>query len=91
MQWNLWNTIITLIVSVLIAFISMFPDVDTGTLAQFNSGLTPFKSYIATAGWIFPVSQFFIVIGIVLTVEASLFTIKIAHWVLKNVSAGFVK
>jgi hypothetical protein len=69
----------------------MFPDVNVDTLAQFNGGLAPFKTYMSSAGWLFPVSQFFLVLGIVLTVEASLFTIKIAHWVLKNVSAGFVK
>jgi hypothetical protein len=87
----IWNGIITLVVSVLLAFIDMFPTVDSVVLAEFNNGLTPFKNYLASAGWIFPVSQFFLIVGIVLTIEGILFTIKIAHWLLKNVSAGFVK
>jgi hypothetical protein len=87
----IWNSIIGVIIAVLGSFIAMFPDVDTAVLDQINGGLAPFKSYLSNAGWLFPVQQFFTIIGIVIVTEGIFFAIKVIHWLIKNISAGFVK
>jgi len=87
----IWNSIIGVIVAILGSFILMFPIADVAVLDQINGGLAPFKSYLSNAGWLFPVQQFFTILGIVIVIEGIFFTIKVIHWLIKNISAGFVK
>jgi len=87
----IWNRIILLVIGILGALVDTFPEVNANHLVQFTAGLAPFKAFMSNAGWLFPVNQFFIMIGIVMTIEGALLSFKLLHWFLKTVSVGFIK
>lgn len=88
---NIWNGIITAIVSAINAMLSLFPNADPTTVASISTAIVNFKTAIAQADYLFPVDDFFTIMQIVIAVEAGILLIKIVHWIAKNVSAGFVK
>jgi hypothetical protein len=87
----IWNSIITGVLALLTVFINLFPIADSGVLAQISGSVAPFKAFLANADWLFPIQQFFIILQVVITLEAGIVAFKILHWLFKIGSAGFVK
>lgn len=87
----IWNIIINSILVVFDILISAFPIADTAVLTYIANGLSPFKTAISGANWLFPVAPFFQVISYVLAIEGIILTIKLLHWIVKNITVGFVK
>jgi hypothetical protein len=87
----IWQGIITIVTAILMAIITLFPVADPLVTARLTNGLAPFKNALATADWLFPVSDFFAIISIVIGIELTILVIKLIHWIVKNISAGLVK
>lgn len=85
------DKIISTISGILIAVITLFPYADTTTLTTISSNLTPFKTYLSNANWLFPVTELGTIIGLAFAIEGIILAIKIVHWIIKNLSIGFVK
>lgn len=87
----IWNGIISAIVSGLNAILSLFPIADATVISSLSNSVASFKTAIASADYLFPVSEFFTIMTIVISIEAGILLIKIIHWLAKNISAGFIK
>jgi hypothetical protein len=87
----IFNTIAKIIYSFLNSVINIFPVADTSIIADITSKTTDFYNVITEASWIFPVNQFFIVIGLMLSIEISLFTYRLIKLILSYVSLGFLR
>lgn len=87
----IWQGIIGVITAVLMAIITLLPLADPVVVTRITDGLTPFKTMIATADWLFPVASFFAIIKIMIGVEAVIIVVKIIHWVAKTLSVGLLK
>lgn len=87
----IWNSIISVIIAVFNFLIGLFPIADPLVTTRLTATITPFKTFMSGADWLFPVTDFFTILTIIMTVEAGILLIKILHWIVKNISAGFVK
>lgn len=88
---NFWQNVISLVISVLSEIIELFPLADSDTLELYDSQVSAFKSYTASANWLFPVDTFFLLLSAIITIELSLFTYRFAKFIIRNVSFGIFK
>ena len=72
-------------------FLSVFPLADVGVISAINSYLEDFRYYASQANFMIPVNTLFLLIGIVLSIEAVLLGKKLVRWIVSNVSLGFIK
>jgi len=87
----IFDKIIGVVSGILIAVITLFPYADENVLATISSNLTPFKTYLSNANWLFPVTELGTIIGLAFAIEGIILAIKLVHWIVKNLSIGFVK
>jgi len=72
-------------------FLQMFPFADSGRVALITSQLSGFRSMMASANWLFPVSTFFLLASAVFAIELSVLAFKVLRWIVHQVTFGFVK
>lgn len=84
------RAIIALVSVVIVSILQFLPFADPAVISQIDSGLTPFKNYLAGADWFFPMATFFTVVSMVFVIESVILLFKLIHWLAKTLSAGFV-
>lgn len=87
----IWGILTSIFIGVLNTIISLLPLADTDILTAIDSNLTPFKTAIAGANWIFPVPEFFTFVSAVFTIELAFWTYKLIKFLITNLSAGLFK
>jgi len=88
---NIWQSIISVVIDVLKSVVELFPLADENTLSLYTEKVELFRSYLAQANWLFPVSDFFTILSAILTIEFALFTYRFVKFIVKNVSFGIFK
>jgi hypothetical protein len=73
------------------AVINLFPTADSGIIATINGSLDSFKNYLGTASWLFPVNTFFLIVGLMITIELSLISYRTIKLLVAYISAGFLR
>jgi hypothetical protein len=64
---------------------------DYANIQSITDALNAFISMVSWASFFFPIKLAFTILSIVITIELSLFTIRIFRWVASIVTVGFVK
>lgn len=61
--------------------ISYFPTVDTTVVTYIDETLNPFKSHLYKMAFMLPVTDFFVIVGIILAMELSFLGIRIFKFI----------
>ena len=88
---NIFNVFRSLVFGIITFIGNLLPNADSNAVSQLNSAMGTFRSSLASASWLFPVNQLFIVLGIVIVIELSLFTWRIIKLIVGWVSLGFIR
>lgn len=88
---NFWQALRVVIYTVLNILLEFFPLADQAIIARISDQLAPLKGWISSAGWFFPVQDFFQVVSLVFAIEASVSLYKFVKFLVKNVSLGFIR
>lgn len=88
---NFWSILIWVTLTAINFVLSFLPQANPAHVAKISEQLQPLKTTVASAGWFFPVSDFFTILGIVFTIESFLFLYKFVKFIVKNVSMGFIR
>lgn len=64
--------------------IGLLPDIDMGTYTTISNGYLSFKQFIANINFLLPVPMLLTLMGLVWTIEFSMFTWKFLNWILKK-------
>jgi len=81
---NLFTAFLYLFLEVADFLVDLLPETSPTVSAQIVSFVTPFRNILATSNYLFPVEDLFIVMGIILTVESSMFLFKVVQWILQS-------
>lgn len=85
------DAIITVIVSILAIFISIFPNANQTIITNITYYSTSFRLLMSAVDWIIPVSTLFTLFGYIFIIEFSLLTFKTIKYLASTVSGGLIK
>lgn len=76
---------------VLNTLMSYLPNIDTNNLIEISNAYTSFRGQLAWANFMFPVDTFLIVFGFVIFTEFNILTLRLIHWIMRNLTIGLIK
>lgn len=80
------NAILNLLYIAISAFLIPIKQLPDATLpANISSAIQTAQGYFSSFNFIFPVSTFIAIIGIVLTIEAGVMIYKVIMWIIKKI------
>ena len=88
------DAISTIALNIITWIISLAPTMTSGDYANIQSitdAINAFINMINWASFFFPIKLAFTILSIVITIELSLFTIRVFRWIASIVTIGFVK
>lgn len=88
---NFFELLRFIAITIINGILELFPTADPAILSKINSQIAPLKTYMYAAGWFFPVQTALQLIGIIFTIEASIFLFHFVKFIAKNVSLGFIR
>jgi len=88
---NIFNLLARLIDSMLSLIVGFFPAPNTAILSSIGTNFDTFRTYMASASYLFPANTLFTLLGFVLTIEISLFTYRLVKLVLGYITGGILR
>jgi hypothetical protein len=87
MIFNIFYLFVTGLVSIVTV---LFPPADPAVIAQVQAGFTPIRTLLTTVNNIMPVNLFLTAIGIMLSTELILLTVRGVMWFLHMITLKFI-
>jgi hypothetical protein len=91
MIFNIFDSLIALALRVFNLLISMLPYADQRLNDYIAQNGALFMGYLGTANWFFPVPDFVMIIGGVLSIESAFFTYKLITAIASQATLGVVQ
>jgi len=71
--------------------ISKFPVANQENLDAFTRNMSGLRTFMAGSSWIFPMNEFLLFLGIIISIELSLFTFRLVKWIVGYISLGTLR
>jgi len=88
---NIFNLLARLIDGFLSIVVGLFPAPNSEVLSAISTNSESFRSYLASASYLFPANDLLLIAGFIITIEASLFGYRLVKLILGYVSGGFLR